>query len=103
MTKDSSWNYHKNYKDRTWEEHAPVVFMVKFKFSQKATKIDKIFTVDLTVTTYCQIVGEDFFSILVAFSENVNFNSMNNLLSYCGLIVTKIRASDKDLPVPNTK
>ena len=26
--------------------------------------------------------------------------SMNNLLSYCGLIDTKIRASDKDLPVP---
>ena len=29
-------------------------------FSKKATKIDKIFTVDLTVTTYCQIDGEDF-------------------------------------------
>ena len=27
-------------------------------------------------------------------------NSMNNLLSYCGLIDGKIRASDKDLPVP---
>ena len=26
-------------------------------------------------------------------------NSMNNLLSYCGLIDAKIRASDKDLPV----
>ena len=42
-------------------------------FSKKATKIDEIFTVDLTVTTHCQIDGEDF-SILVAFSENVNFN-----------------------------
>ena len=30
-------------------------------------------------------------------------NSMSNLLSYCGLIDAKIRASDKDLPVyPNT-
>ena len=29
-------------------------------FFKKATKIDKIFTVDLTVTTYCQIDGEDF-------------------------------------------
>ena len=29
-------------------------------FSKKATKIDEIFTVDLTVTTYCQINGEDF-------------------------------------------
>jgi hypothetical protein len=27
------------------------------------------------------------------------FNSMNNLLSYCGLFDAKIRASDKDLPV----
>ena len=26
-------------------------------------------------------------------------NAMNNLLSYCGLIDAKIRASDKDLPV----
>ena len=27
-------------------------------------------------------------------------NSMNNLSSYCGLVDAKIRASDKDLPVP---
>ena len=26
---------------------------------------------------------------------------MNNLSSYCGLVDAKIRASDKDLPVPN--
>ena len=26
---------------------------------------------------------------------------MNNLSSYCGLVDTKIRASDKDLPVAN--
>ena len=29
-------------------------------FSKKATKIDKIFTVDLTLTTQRQIDGEDF-------------------------------------------
>ena len=34
--------------------------VVKFVFSKKATKFDKIFTVDLTLTTYCQIGGEDF-------------------------------------------
>ena len=28
-------------------------------FSKKATKIDKFFTDDLTVTTYCQIDSED--------------------------------------------
>ena len=33
---------------------------VKFMFSKKATKIDKIFTVDLTVCSKCQIDGEDF-------------------------------------------
>ena len=33
---------------------------VKFVFSKKATKFDKIFTVDLTLTTNCQIDGEDF-------------------------------------------
>ena len=31
-----------------------------------------------------------------------NGNFMNNLLSYCGLIDVKIRASDKDLPVLTT-
>ena len=36
--------------------------------------MDEIFTIHLTVTTYCQIDGEYFFSIFVAFSENVNFN-----------------------------
>ena len=34
--------------------------LLKFMFSKKATKIDEIFTVDLTVTTYCQIDGDDF-------------------------------------------
>ena len=29
-------------------------------FSKKATRIDEIFIVDLTVTTYCQSDGEDF-------------------------------------------
>ena len=33
---------------------------VKFVFSMKATKIDEIFTVDLTVCSKCQIDGEDF-------------------------------------------
>ena len=36
--------------------------MLKFVFSKKATKINEIFTVNLTVTTYCQIDGEDFFN-----------------------------------------
>ena len=40
-------------------------WQVKFIFSKKATKIDKIFTVDLTLTTYCQIDGEDFVNFCV--------------------------------------
>ena len=36
-------------------------------------------------------------SMFCAFSFHVN--SMNNLLSYFGLVDAKIRASDKDLPV----
>ena len=46
-------------------------------FSKKATKIDEIFTIDLTVTTYCQIDGEDFVNFF-AFSENVNFTIKSN-------------------------
>ena len=49
--------------------------VVKFLFSKKAKKINGIFTVDLTVTIYCQIDGE-VLSIFVAFSENVNFNKI---------------------------
>ena len=34
----------------------------KFMFSKKATKIDEIFTVDLTLCSKCQIDDEDFFN-----------------------------------------
>ena len=33
---------------------------IKFMFSKKATKIDKIFTIDLTLCSKSQIKGEDF-------------------------------------------
>ena len=33
---------------------------IKFMFSKKATKIDEIFTVDLTLCSKCQIDNEDF-------------------------------------------
>ena len=33
---------------------------LKFTFSEKATKIDKIFPINLTVCSTCQIDGEDF-------------------------------------------
>jgi hypothetical protein len=34
--------------------------VIKFMFFKKATKIDEIFTVDLTLCSKCQIGGEDF-------------------------------------------
>ena len=34
-------------------------FSIKFMLSKKVTKIDKIFTVDLTLCRKCQIHGED--------------------------------------------
>ena len=42
------------------EQYEKKLEQVKFMFSKKATKIDKIFTVDLTLTTKSQIDGEDF-------------------------------------------
>ena len=35
---------------------------LKFMFSKIATKIEEIFTVDLTLCSNCQIDGEDFFN-----------------------------------------
>ena len=37
--------------------------LLKFTFSEKATKIDKIFTVNLTVCSNRQIDGEDFVNV----------------------------------------
>ena len=33
--------------------------VLKFMFSKKVTKIDDVFTVDLTLVSKCQIDGED--------------------------------------------
>ena len=41
--------------------------LLKFVFSEKATKFDKIFTINSTLTTYCQIDGE-------------------SLVNFCGLL-----------------
>ena len=59
--------------------------LVKFMFSKKATKINKIFTVDLTVTTYCQIDGEDFvnFCGLLRKREHYEKQNIEICLIYC--------------------
>ena len=46
--------------------------MLKFMFSKKAKKIDKIFTVDLTFTVKVKSTVK-ISSIFVAFLENTNF------------------------------
>ena len=46
--------------------------MVKFTFSEKTTKIDKIFTINLTVCSNRQI-DDEYLAIFVAFLENINF------------------------------
>ena len=63
----------------------------------------------LSIEKYLKIKGHSTNKTGKSFSEAlilasiwqkiVHGNSMNNLLSYCGLIDAKIRASDKDLPV----
>ena len=45
---------------------------LKFIFSKKATKIDEIFTVDLTLSSKCQMTVK-ISSIFEAFLENPNF------------------------------
>ena len=52
---------------------------VKFMFSKKATKIDEIFTIDLTLATYRQIDGEDFINLL----ENMNFTLFCDIMVIC--------------------
>ena len=46
----------------TWKLN--IFRLVKFMFSKKTTKIDEIFTVDLTSFSKCQIEGEDFLGLL---------------------------------------
>ena len=47
--------------------------------------------------------GQNRFCSCFALDSGFHGNSVNNLLSYCGLIDAEIRASYKDLPVPYKK
>ena len=51
---------------------------IKFKFSKKATKIDEILAVDLTLCSRRQIDNEDFV-IFLPFLENMNFKNRKTL------------------------
>ena len=59
-------NKFQNFTYLTQSKFLPIItclnfiLLVKFMFSKKATKIDEIFTVDLTLCSKCQINDEDF-------------------------------------------
>ena len=46
------------------------IVLLKFVFSKKSTQIDKIFTVYLTITTWCQIICEDFINFCGQLRKN---------------------------------
>ena len=52
--------------------------MLKFMFSKKATKIDEIFTVDLTLCSKCQIDGEDFVNFCGLLRKHELYNNYND-------------------------
>ena len=56
-----------------------LLLILKFMFSKKATKIDEIFTVDLTRCSKCQIYGEGFVNFR-GLLKNMNFTYLPNSL-----------------------
>ena len=66
------WEFHsyEEFPRREILELEYTYVYLKFIFSKKATKIDEIFTVDLTFTTYRQIDGEDFFKFCGLFRKH---------------------------------
>ena len=57
----------------------------------------------MRATGYLSISRQIFLKTNVDMSYYTNFNSMNNLLSYGGLVDERISASDKDLPFQRTR
>ena len=65
-----------NFNIKLFQYTLNMVHTLQFIFSKKATKIDKVFTIDLIISTKRQIDSEDFLSIFVAFLENINFTNI---------------------------
>jgi hypothetical protein len=57
--------------------------LIMFVFSKKATKIDQIFTVDLTLTARSQIVSEDFINFCGLLRKHELYRTENSRLTYC--------------------
>ena len=64
-------------------------------FSKKATKIDKIFTIDLTLCSKCQIDGEDFVNFCGLLRKHELYLKMNaikvSLIQKLVFIIVEIR------------
>ena len=82
------------YKFNTWKQQAQ-----NMRRTCCAQKLFFVFV--LTFKTICVHNLFSPCSDLVVFMYWTG-KSMNNLLSYCGLVDPRISASDKDLPVPNS-
>ena len=93
----SKWHSSVNFHDRIFLQ---VNLCQKLFFLQNMGKtccVQKMFWMSETNNNFCTQ------HVLPRFELGIfmywTCNSMNNLLSYCGLVDAKIRASDKDLPV----
>ena len=75
---------------------------LKFIYSEKATKILRNLPLTFDYSTYSQKLVEDFAKfcgLLRIYELYWTGDSKNNMLSYCGLVDAKIRASCNHLPV----
>ena len=79
MTKDCSLNYQLS----TWKLQAQYIHVVYKNCSECQNKNQFVYTTCPELVIFLYWIC----------------NSMNNLLSYCGLLDARIRASDKDLPI----
>ena len=62
--------YKRQFRFFFWTGIKNLVF-IKFMFSKKATEINEILTIDLTLCSKCQIDGEDFVDFCGLFRKNV--------------------------------
>ena len=60
----------KGIGSKTWTRDETRFIVVKFIFSKKATEIDEIFTINLTLCSERQIDGEDFVNFCGLFRKH---------------------------------
>ena len=58
----------------------PAKTHIKFMFSKKATKIDEIFIVDLTLCSWCQMDGEDFVNFCGLLRKHELYDNQKNTI-----------------------